>query len=106
MTTFDERERAFEALFVHNEEVRFKAIARRNKLIGVWAAGQLGRTGEDSDAYAREVLATSFEGHGDDVVFRKIRGDLDAAGVPVSDEQIRKMMREMLVAAAEQVSSE
>lgn len=106
MTTFDERERAFEARFAHDEELRFRAISRRNKLVGVWAAGQLGRTGEDTEAYSRAVVRAGLEGHGDGAVMAKLRHDFDAANVPISDEQIRRTMREMLLAAAEQVSSE
>lgn len=104
MTTFDDREKAYEKRFAQDEELRFKAQARRNKLLGLWAAGQLGKTGDDAEAYAKEVVRADFEEPGDEDVFRKLRQDFDKAGVPMSDEQLRKTMREMLIAAAEQIS--
>ena len=73
MTTFDKREDAFEKQFAHDEELRFKATARRNRLLGLWAAEKLGKTGEDADVYAREVVMSDFEEAGDEDVFRKIR---------------------------------
>lgn len=105
MTTFDEREKAYESRFAHDEELRFKAIARRNKLLGAWAAEKLGYTGEKAETYARAVVRADFEEPGDDDVFRKIRSDFAAAQVSVSDEDLRLRMRELLVVAAEQVSS-
>ena len=78
-----DRDKAFENKFAHDEELRFKAEARRNKLLGLWAAGLLGKA--DADAYAKEVVAADFEEAGDADVFRKVRGDFDAAGVKVSD---------------------
>lgn len=105
MTTFDDRERAYENLFAHDEELRFKALARRNRMLGVWAAGHLGKVGDDADAYAKEVVRADFDEPGDEDVFRKVRGDFDAAGVPIADDDIRRTMREMLVAAAEQITS-
>src|SRR5437660_5836534 len=92
MTTFDKREEGFEKKFAHDEELRFKANARRNKLLGLWAAGQLGISGPDADAYAKEVVVADFEEAGDDDVFRKIRRDFDAKGVKQSDQQIRTTM--------------
>lgn len=103
MTTFDERKEAYEKLFVRDEELRFKAMARRNKLLGLWAAGQLGLTGEDAEAYAREVVRSDFEEPGDEDVFRKIRRDFDEAKVAQSDHQIRRTMEQLLVTAVEQV---
>lgn len=104
MSQFEEREKAYEARFAHDEELRFKSLARRNKLLGQWAAAKLGRTGEAADAYAKEVVRSDFAEPGDEDVFRKVRGDLNAAGVAVSDEELRLKMRELLVEAAEQMS--
>lgn len=105
MSTFDEREKAFESRFAHDEELRFKAVARRNKLLGTWAAEQLGHTGEAADAYVRSVVRADFQEPGDEDVYRKVRADFDAAGVPIDDATLRLKMRELLVAAAEQVST-
>jgi hypothetical protein len=105
MTNMNDRREAFESKFAHDEELKFKATARRNKLLGLWAAEKLGKTGEAADAYAREVIASDFEEAGDEDVFRKIRKDLDAGGVAQSDQQIRQMMGELLVVAAEQISN-
>ena len=80
MTTFDKREEGFEKKFAHDEELRFKANARRNKLLGLWAAEKLGLTGADAEAYAEGVVVADFEEAGDDDVFRKVRADLDAKG--------------------------
>ncbi|MFN3549876.1 MAG: DUF1476 domain-containing protein [Mesorhizobium sp.] len=104
MTNMNERRDAFENKFAHDEELKFKATARRNKLLGLWAAEKLGKTGEAAEAYAREVIAADFEEAGDNDVFRKVRRDFDAAGVAQSDHQIRRTMDELLVVAAEQVS--
>jgi hypothetical protein len=103
MTTFDKREEGFEKLFAHDEELRFKAEARRNKLLGLWAAGLLGKTGADADSYAKTVVTADFEEAGDNDVFRKIRRDFDAAGVAQSDHQIRRTMEELMQAAVAQV---
>lgn len=104
MTNMNDRRDAFESKFAHDEELKFKATARRNKLLGLWAAEKLGKTGDAADAYAREVIASDFEEAGDNDVFRKIRRDFDAAGVAQSDHQIRRTMDELLVVAAEQLS--
>ena len=85
MTTFDKRKDAYENKFAHDEALRFKAEARRNKLLGLWAAELLGKSGEEADAYAREVVRSDFEEAGDEDVFRKVRGDFDAAGIDQSD---------------------
>jgi hypothetical protein len=106
MTTFDKRKDAFESKFAHDEELRFKAEARRNKLLGLWAAGLLGKRGADADAYAREVIAADFEKLGEEDVFAKIRGDFDAAGVDQSDHQIRRTMSDLMQTAVEQVQTE
>ena len=104
MTSFDERQKAYESRFAHDEELRFKAMARRNKLLGLWAAERLGRTGPDAEAYAKEVVRSDFDEPGDEDVYRKVRADLDAAGANVSEEELRRTMRELLVTAAEQLT--
>jgi hypothetical protein len=105
MTTFDKREEGFEKRFALDEEQRFKAHARRNKLLGMWAAGKLGLAGADADAYAKEVVVADFEEAGDDDVFRKIRKDFDAKGVAESDHQIRRTMAEMMEKAVAQIKA-
>jgi hypothetical protein len=106
MTTFDNRENAFENKFAHDEELRFKATARRNRLLGLWAAEKLGLAGEKADEYAKTVVRADFEEAGDEDVFRKIRGDFDAAGVAQSDHQIRRTMSELMATAVQQVEAE
>lgn len=103
MTTFDKREEAFEKRFAHDEELRFKATARRNKLLGLWVAGKLGLSGTPADEYAKEVVRSDFDEPGDDDVFRKIRGDLEKAGAGQSDHQIRRTMDELMATAIAQV---
>lgn len=103
MANMDERKDAFEKKFAHDEELKFKATARRNKLLGLWAAEKLGKTGEDAEAYAKEVVKADFEEAGDEDVFRKVRADFDAAGVDQSDHQIRRTMAELLDQAIEAV---
>lgn len=103
MSTFDKREDGFEKKFVHDEELRFKANARRNKLLGLWAAEKLGKTGADADVYAKAVIAADIEEAGDEDVFRKVRKDFDAAGVQQSDHQIRRTMDELFAQAIEQI---
>ena len=103
MSDLNDRERAFENKFAHDEELKFRAYARRNKLVGLWAADKLGKTGDDADAYAKEVVLADFEEAGDDDVFRKLRRDLDDS---VSDHQIRREMENLLALAVEQVRSE
>ncbi len=103
MTTFDKREEGFEKKFAHDEELRFKATARRNKLLGLWAAGELGKTGEDADAYAKDVVVADFEEDGDDDVFRKVAGDL--AGKGITEQQVREMMVELLAEAMKQIQA-
>ena len=105
MTTFDKREEGFEKKFAHDEELRFKAMARRNKLLGMWAAEKLGMSGADADAYAKEVVMSDFEAPGDDDVFQKVRKDFDAKGVAQSDHQIRRTMDELLEQAIAQIKS-
>jgi hypothetical protein len=106
MTTFDKREDAFENKFAHDAELQFKAEARRNKLLGLWAAGLLGKAGVAAEAYAKEVVAADFEKSGDSDVFGKIRRDFDAAGVKQSDHQIRRTMDELMATAIGQIRTE
>ena len=99
MTTFDERADAFEKKFAHDQDLQFKATARRNKMLGQWVAAKLGKTGTDAEAYAKSVLMADFEEAGDDDVLRKVRGDLQAAGLAVTDAEIRTQMEALLVDA-------
>jgi hypothetical protein len=105
MTTFDKREDSFEKQFAHDEELRFKATARRNKLLGLWAAEKLGLTGAEADAYAKDVVATDLEEPGEDDVFRKVRKDFDAKNVNQSDHQIRRTMAELMQQAITQIKA-
>ena len=105
MTTFDKREEGFEKQFAHDEELRFKAMARRNKLFGLWAATQLGQSGPEADAYAKSVVMADFEEAGDEDVLRKVRKDLDAAGKGVSDGELRRTMNELLARAVEEIQA-
>ncbi|WP_343314119.1 DUF1476 domain-containing protein [Brucella sp. BE17] len=102
----DDRRNAFEKKFALDAELRFKAEARRNKLLGLWAAELLGKHDADADAYARDVVAADFEEAGDDDVFRKVRGDFDAANVNVADTVIREKMLALLEEAISQVSKD
>ncbi len=105
MTTFDKREEGFEKKFAHDEELRFKASARRNKLLGLWAAEKMGMTGPAAEAYAKEVVVSDFEEPGDEDVFRKVRKDFDAKGVAQSDQQIHAMMIELMEQAIAQIKA-
>jgi hypothetical protein len=105
MTMFDKREEGFEKKFAHDEELRFKAMARRNKLLGLWAAEQMGKTGADADAYAKSVILADFEEAGDDDVFRKVKADLDAASIGQSDQQVRQIMNELLAKAVADIQA-
>ena len=99
MASMDERRDAAEKKFAHDEELRFKAMARRNKLLGLWAAEKLGKSGADAEAYARSVIMADFEESGEEDVFRKIRKDFDAANVAETDAEIRAKMEELLAKA-------
>jgi hypothetical protein len=105
MTTFDRREAAFEAKFAQDEELRFKAIARRNRLLAQWAAEKLGLAGAQAGAYVKDLIAAEFGPGGEDDVFRKIRQDFDAKGVVQTDHQIRRTMDELLTRAIEQIKT-
>lgn len=106
MTTFDKRGEAFEKRFAHDEELRFKANARRNKLLGLWAAELLGKKGDDAQAYARSVVESDFAESGDHDVFKKVKADLVAGGVERSDHQIRRTMDELMETAISQIQTE
>jgi len=105
MNNMNDRENAFENKFAHDAELKFKAEARRNKLLGLWAAELLGKSGDEAEAYAKTVVLADFEEVGDEDVFRKLRGDFDAAGVAQSDHQIRRQMNELLAVAVEQIQN-
>lgn len=103
MASLDERRDAAEKRFAHDEELRFKATARRNKLIGLWVAEKLGKSGADAEAYAKSVILADFEEAGEDDVFRKLRKDLDAAGVTLTDAELRQQMSELMARAKAEV---
>lgn len=103
MSTFDDRENAFESKFAHDAELQFKAEARRNKLLGLWAAELLGKSGDDAAAYAKEVIASDFEEAGDEDVYRKVSGDL---GDKASESTIRTKMLELMAEAKRQLMTE
>src|SRR4029078_566328 len=106
MTSFEDREKGFERKFAHDEELKFKATARRNKLLGLWAAGEMGITGDAAQAYAREVIKADLEQPGEEDLFRKIRKDFDAKGVQQSDHQIRHKMSDLMSQAIAQIENE
>jgi len=103
MTTFDDRERAFEAKFARDEEMAFRVTARRNRLVGQWAAAKMNLTPEETDAYAKAVVQAEFEEAGDEDVVRKVLGDLLAAGVDVDEAAVRRALDEQLVEARRQL---
>lgn len=103
MTTFDNRERAFEAKFAHDEEMKFRVIARRNKLLGHWAAQHMKLSAVEAEAYAKDVVRAEFEDGGDEDVVRKLLGDLTGAGVEIDDAAIREAMAERMVEARRQL---
>jgi hypothetical protein len=104
-TTFDKREDGFEKKFAHDEDLRFKAGARRNNLLGMWAAEKMGLSGAQADAYAKEVVMSDFEEAGDHDVFKKIRNDFDGKKVTMSDEDIRRAMDELMAQAIAQIKA-
>ena len=106
MSGINDREKAFENKFAHDEALKFKAQARRNRLLGLWAAEKLGKGGDDAEAYAKEVIRSDFEEPGEEDVFRKVRADFDAKGVDQSDHQIRRTMDELMATAVDQIQSE
>ena len=103
MTIFDSREDSFEKKFAHDETLRFKVTARRNKLLGLWAAEQLGYAGERADAYAKEVVASDFEAPGDDDVLQKVLKDLHEGGISITGAQVRTEMDSLMQTAKKQI---
>ena len=103
MTTFDDRERAFESKYAHDEELRFRVIARRNRLLGGWAARLMGLSDAEADAYAKDVIRADFEEAGDEDVIRKLLGDLTAAGVEIDDSRIREALAHKEAEARRQI---
>jgi hypothetical protein len=105
MTTFDKREEGFEKKFAHDEELRFKANARRNKLLGLWAAEKLGVSGDAANAYAKDVVMADFEEAGEEDVFKKVRKDFDAKGIAQSDQDIRRAMVDLMEKAIAEIKA-
>lgn len=106
MTTFENRENAFENKFAHDEEMQFRVTARRNKLVGLWAAERMGLTPEEADAYAKSVVQADFEEAGDEDVVRKLLGDLTSAGVETDDAEVRAALETKMVEARRQFIEE
>lgn len=103
MTSFDDRERAFEAKYARDEEMAFRVIARRNRLVGQWAAAKMKLTPEETDAYAKAVVQVDFEEAGDEDVIRKLIGDLTAANVEVDEATVRSALVEQMIEARRQL---
>ena len=106
MSGFDDRKRGEEAKYAMDAATEFKMMARRNKLLGLWAADLMGITGDAADAYAKSVVMSDLEEPGDEDVFRKVRGDLDEKKVDISDQRLREQMAELLPVAREQMSKD
>ena len=106
MTTFDDREKAFEAKYEHDEELKFKVNSRRNKLLGLWAASLMGKTGADAEAYAKDVVMADFEKPGDSDVVQKLMTDLAAAGKPTDEHASRKESHRLADEAKQQLMTE
>lgn len=106
MTTFDDREKAFEKKYAHDTEMQFKVEARRNKLLGLWAAGKMGLTGDAAEAYAKSVVIADLQEAGDEDVYRKVAGDLSEKGAGVAEAEVRKKMQDLLVTAKTQIMQE
>ena len=105
MTTFDKREEAFEKKYVIDEELKFKAVARRNRMLGLWAAEKLGKSGADADSYARDVVVAEFEDAHDDEVVHKVTSDFAAKGVSLGEADVRTKMDEFMAQAVAQVKA-
>ena len=103
MTTFDDRERAFESKYAHDEELRFRVIARRNRLLGMWAARLMGLSDAEADAYAKDVIRADFEEAGEEDVIRKLLGDMTAAGVETDETRIREALAHKEAEARRQI---
>ena len=104
MTTFDEREQAFENKFKHDQELLFRIYARRAKLVGLWAAGHLGLEGDDADAYAKQIVAVDFEEPGHRDILKRVKADFDTKGVDISEHRIEKEMERLLEVARQQIT--
>lgn len=105
MTTFDEREKAFERKFAHDEELRFKSTVRRNKLIGLWAAEKLGLSGDEAEAYAKSIVKADFQEPGDADVLRKLREDFAAKGIDMPDDDLHRVLIDKLAEAVRQIEA-
>lgn len=105
MTLFNDREDAFEKQFAHDEELRFKATARRNKLLGLWIAERLGKTGPEAEAYAKSVVQADFQEPGDGDVLRKIRQDLTDAGQGMDDAELGAKLKQLMARAIEEIQA-
>ena len=103
--SFKDREKAFENKFLHDAELKFRAESRRNKMLGLWVAEQLGKSGDDAEAYARTVVESDFEEAGDGDVVRKVLGDFSAAGISVSESELRTKMADLMDIAIDQVQN-
>ena len=103
MSTFDDRERAFESKFAHDEEMKFRLIARRNRLLGEWAAHKMGLSEAERESYTKDVIRADFEEAGDEDVIRKVLGDLTAAGIDTSDDEIRQALQQNAFEAKRQL---
>jgi hypothetical protein len=106
MSTFDEREKGFEAKYKHDQEIQFKVTARRNRLLGLWVAEQLGLSGAEADAYAKAVVAADFEKPGDEDVVGKVMADLKAKGIEMSERALRKRIAEFTEVARQQIAKQ
>ncbi len=103
MNTFDDRQKGYEAKFARDEETKFKINVRRNKLLGLWAAEQLGLAGDDAEAYAKQVVRADFDEPGEEDVFRKVWGDLQEKSLEVSEHRVRRQMSDLMAVATDQV---
>lgn len=106
MSTFDEREKGFEAQYKHDQEIQFKVTARRNKLLGLWVSEKLGIAGADAEAYAKEVVVADFEKPGEEDVVEKVMADIADKGVAIGDRELRKEMARLMDIAREQIENE
>ena len=106
MTTFQDRERAFEEKFKHDQELQFRVDNRRNKLLGLWLAEMFGKSGDDAEAYAKEVVASDFDEPGIEDLMRKVMGDIESNGIDLSEHRVRKKLEELTAEAKHQIMEE
>ena len=104
--SFDEREKGYEAKWVHDEELRFRVFSRRNRMLGLWAAGEMGLRGPEAEAYAKDIIAAEFEKDGENAIFTRIRRDFDSHKIALSDHMIRRRMDELLDSAKIEIERE